>query len=94
VFGIFYQLLFHLTSCDVIWNENELPGNSTTPVLLLSVIQDKADAVEDSPGEESTEPVGTPHSSSPAIPLVSCPSTPPLVKQEMPEGTPHLFFNL
>jgi hypothetical protein len=39
---------------DVNWNENKLPGTSTIPVPLLSVVQDESDAEEDSCGESST----------------------------------------
>jgi hypothetical protein len=79
---------------NVIWNKNKLPGTSTTPVPLLSVIQDEPDTEEVSPGKGSTEPVGEDFCFTPVIPPVSHPSTPPPVKQEMPEATPHPFFTL
>jgi hypothetical protein len=59
-----------------------------------SVVQDESDTEEDSPGESSTEPVGADSGFTPVIDHVSHPSTPPPVKQETPEATPHLFFNL
>jgi hypothetical protein len=80
--------------CSVIWNENKLPGTSTTPVPLLSVIQDEPDTEEVSPGKGSTELVGEDFSFTPVIPPVSLPSTLPPVKQETPEATPYQFFNL
>jgi hypothetical protein len=92
-----------IISRDVIWNEEEMPGNSTAPVPLLSVLeyadQEEASAPNpDDPASPMEGPDAPAHSEEPVAAAVPQPkrqaSAEPAEQPVTPPRAPHPFFNL
>jgi hypothetical protein len=98
-----------IISCDVIWNKEKMPGKSTAPVLLLSVLEylDQDEDTEPSnsnPAEPLDAPQERAHIKQPArtqVPPVEPPGKDKTKddadlprRPAMPVRVPHLFFNL
>jgi transposase InsO family protein len=88
---------------DVIWNKEEMPGNSTVPVPLLSVLEYAYQEEASTPNpDDPASPVGGPdapaHSEEPAAAAAPQPkrqtSAEPAEQPVTPPHAPHLFFNL
>jgi transposase InsO family protein len=92
-----------IISRDVIWNEEEMPGNSTAPVPLLSVLeyadQEEASAPNpDDPVSPMEGPAAPAHPEEPVAAAAPQPkrqaSAEPAEQPVTPPRAPHPFFNL
>jgi hypothetical protein len=92
-----------IISCDMIWNREEMPGNSTAPVPLLSVLDhvDQEEASTPNPDNPASSMEGPDAPAHPEEPVAAAAPQPkhqasaePAEQPVMPPCAPHLFFNL